>query len=564
VQLTFYLLAAYCLCRNDARAPTTGGRLKGSGSLRYLFEEYAFDTDRRELHRGTDILSVAPQVFDLLDYLIRNRDRVVSKDELVKTVWNGRIVSDVALTTRLNAARNAIGDSGSEQRLIKTLPRKGFRFVGRVVEAQTVASANSGLEPHEPAHPLPGIAPIATNSPPRLSIVVLPFVNLGGGAEQDHFVDGITESLTTDLSRIAGSLVIARNTAFTFKGKTIDVRKLGGELNVRYVLEGSVQRGGNRLRVNVQLIDVETGNHLWAERFDKAIADLFDMQDEIVSRLANTLNAQFIEAEARRAERSQHPDAMDLYFQGRVYLHKGITPEYMAQACGFFDRALVLDSGHIEAMVSLAQANIAIGASYFTNDRTAYLQAAEHGLIKVLNVAPQHARAHMLVGTVQTLTNRAAQGIAECERALALDRNLADAHGMIGFAKVNIGRSEETEAHINEAFRLSPRDTFAFRWLYFCGFAKLQLGADNEGITWLRRSIETNRSYPLAHFNLAAALALTGQLDQARAAAQAGLALEPTFTTRRYRLSSSSDHPVFLAMRTRICDGMGMAGVPEE
>jgi TolB-like protein/DNA-binding winged helix-turn-helix (wHTH) protein/Tfp pilus assembly protein PilF len=535
--------------------------------LRYLFEEFAFDTDRRELHRGSDILSVTPQVFDLLDYLIRNRERVVSKDELIKAIWNGRIVSEVALTTRLNAARSTIGDSGSEQRFIKTLPRKGFRFVGRVLEAQTsepAASANDRIEPPEPAPAPPGHAPIAMNSPPRLSIVVLPFINLGGGPEQDYFVDGITESLTTDLSRIAGSFVIARNTAFTFKGKTINVRKLGTELNVRYVLEGSVQRGGNRLRVNVQLVDVETGKHLWAERFDKAITDLFDMQDEIVSRLANTLNAQFVEAEARRAESSQHPDAMDLYFQGRVHVNKGITPEYMAQACGFFDRALTLDPGNIEAMVSLAQANIAIGASYFTNDRTLYLQAAEHGLIKVLNMAPQHARAHMLFGTVQNLTNRAAQGIAECERALALDRNLADAHGMIGLAKVFIGRSEETEAHINEALRLSPRDTFSFRWLYFRALAKLQLGADGEGITWLRRSIETNRGYPLAHFHLAAALALTGQLDQARAAAQAGLALEPTFTVRRYRLNASSDNPDFLAKRGRLCDGMGMAGVPEE
>jgi TolB-like protein/DNA-binding winged helix-turn-helix (wHTH) protein len=335
--------------------------------LRYLFEEFAFDTDRRELHRGADILSVTPQVFDLLDYLIRNRERVVSKDELIKAIWNGRIVSEVALTTRLNAARSTIGDSGSEQRLIKTLPRKGFRFVGRVLEAQTsepAASANDRIEPPEPAPAPPGHAPIAMNSPRRLSIVVLPFINLGGGPEQDYFVDGITESLTTDLSRIAGSLVIARNTAFTFKGKTIDVRKLGTELNVRYVLEGSVQRGGSRLRVNVQLIDVETGNHFWAERFDKTITDLFDMQDEIVSRLANTLNAQFVEAEARRAERSQHPDAMDLYFQGRVHINKGITPEYMAQARGFFDRALTLDPGNIEAMVSLAQANIAIGASF--------------------------------------------------------------------------------------------------------------------------------------------------------------------------------------------------------
>src|SRR6201993_2630360 len=172
-------------------------------------------------------------------------------------------------------------------------------------------------------------------SPPHLSIVVLPFANLNGDPEQDYFVDGVTETLTTDLSRINGAFVIARNTAFTFKGKAVDVKRLGRELNVRYVLEGSVQRGGNRLRVNVQLVDAETGNHLWAERFDKPVADLFDMQDEIVSRLANSLDAELIAAEARRAERSPHPDAMDLVFQGRARFNKGWTPDHMAHARSF-------------------------------------------------------------------------------------------------------------------------------------------------------------------------------------------------------------------------------------
>src|SRR5882762_9270336 len=191
-------------------------------------------------------------------------------------------------------------------------------------------------------------------SAPHLSIVVLPFANIGGDPEQDYFVDGVTESLTTDLSRIAGAFVIARNTAFTFKGKPVDVKKLGRDLNVRYVLEGSVQRGGNRLRVNVQLIDAETGKHLWAERFDKPMADLFDMQDEIVSRLANALNAELVAAEARWAERLLHPDATDLYFQGMAYTYKGLTNEYLAQARGFFERALALDLDHIQALVGSA------------------------------------------------------------------------------------------------------------------------------------------------------------------------------------------------------------------
>jgi TolB-like protein/class 3 adenylate cyclase len=408
-----------------------------------------------------------------------------------------------------------------------------------------------------------GGAPTSPTSAPRLSIVVLPFANIGGDPEQDYFVDGVTESLTTDLSRIRGSFVIGRHTAFTYKDKAVDLKQIGRELNVRYVLEGSVQRGGKRLRVNVQLIDAETGSHVWAERFDKPIADLFDMQDEIVSRLANTLDAQLVAAEARRAERSQHPDAMDLYFQGRACVNKGINPEYMAQACGFFDRALALDPGNIEAMVSLAEANITTGVAFLTDDRTVYLATAEKGLIKVLNMVPQHARAHMLLGTVQGRTNRAAQGIAECERALALDRNLADAHGSIGLTKCLIGRGEETEAHINEALRLSPRDIFIFRWLLFGALAKLLLGADTEAVTWLRRSIEANRSYPLAHFLLAAALALLGQLDQARAAAQAGLTLDPTFTIRRYRANAPSDNPNFLAARQRFYEGMRTAGVPE-
>jgi TolB-like protein len=251
--------------------------------LRYLFDDFILDTDRRELRRGPDVVPTAPQVFDLLDYLIRHRERVVSKDDLISAIWNGRIVSDAALTTRLNAARAAIDDDGDKQRLIKTLPRKGFRFVGTILEDKQPAVASAAMVTHSD----PGAPP---SSAPHLSIVVLPFANIGDDPEQDYFVDGVTESLITDLSRIGGSFVIGRHTAFTYKGAAIDLRQIGRELNVRYVLEGSVQRSCNRLRVNVQLVDAETGNHLWAERFDKPVADLFEMQDEILSRLANALN----------------------------------------------------------------------------------------------------------------------------------------------------------------------------------------------------------------------------------------------------------------------------------
>jgi len=373
----------------------------------------------------------------------------------------------------------------------------------------------------------------------------------------------VTESLTTDLSRISGSFVIGRNTAFTYKGKHVDLKQIGRELNVRYVLEGSVQRSGNRLRVNVQLIDTETGRHLWAERFDKPVADLFDMQDEIVSRLANTLSAQLTAAEARRAENTLHPDAMDLYFLGRASFNKGQTLENLMQACGFFERAFALDPKNVEALVGAALVASSIGGSFLTDDRTARFLAAETASTKALSVAPDLASAHLALGVVHILTNRAAEGIAECEQALALDQNLAEANACIGWAKFLLGRGAETEAHIHEALRLSPRDINAFRWMMFVGIAKLQVGADAEAVAWLRRSVDANRKMPYTHFNLAAALALLERLDEARAAAQAGLALDPGFTIRRFQHNLSSDNPIYLAKRERVYEGMCKAGVPE-
>jgi TolB-like protein/class 3 adenylate cyclase len=407
--------------------------------------------------------------------------------------------------------------------------------------------------------------PSCSFSTPRLSIVVLPLANLGGNPEQEYFVDGVTESLTTDLSRINGAFVIARNTAFTFKGKAVDVKKLGRELNVRYVLEGSVQRAGNRLRVNVQLIDAETGNHLWAERFDKPIADLFDMQDEIVSRLANALDAQLIAAEARRAERSLNPDALDLVFQGRAWWNKGLTPDHMIRARGFFEQALALDAANIDAMVGLAMVDVATAASLMSDSWSAQFARAEAAAVKVLSLAPNHALAHLVLGTVHIYTKRVIQGVAECEHALGLHRNLALAHGLVGLANYFLGRTAETEAHIYEAFRLSPRDPLAHRWFIWLGLTKVNLNLDIEALTFFRRGLDANRNNSTAHFYLAATLARLGELPEARAAVQAGLALDPSFTIRRHRdiSSASSDNPIFLAGRERLLEGMRLAGVPE-
>jgi TolB-like protein len=411
-----------------------------------------------------------------------------------------------------------------------------------------------------------GTQPAALRTPitaPHLSMVVLPFANFGDDPEQDYFVDGVTESLTTDLSRISGSFVIARNTAFTFKDKAVNVRQVGRELNVRYVLEGSVQRSGKRLRVNVQLIDAESGKHLWAERFEKPVADLFDMQDEIVSRLAQALDAQLVLAEARRAERLRNPDVLDLVFQGFASVYHGPTREHLIRARGFFERALAIDARSVGALVGIASVDATMGAYILTDDRSARLSTAETNAIRALTLDPHRALAHRVLGTIYNMTNRSAQGIAECEQALALDRNLADAHAVIGMAKYYLGRAGETEGHILEAFRLSPRDIFAHRWMHFVGMAKMQLGADAEAAVWLRRSVEANRNSPFTHFLLAGVLGFQGSLDEARAAAAAGLALNPGFTISLMRASQPSDNPTFLAGRERLYSGMRLAGVPE-
>ena len=264
--------------------------------MRYIFENYAFDTDRRELHHGADVVAVTPQVFDLLDYLIRNRERVVSKDDLIDAIWNGRIVSDAALTTRLNAARTAIGDSGEEQRLIKTLPRKGFRFVGTVREAQEPAEAAAADNPVQPPRP-------ALTLPDKPSIAILPFTNLSSDPEQDYFADGMVEDIITALSRFKALFVIARNSSFNYKGRTVDVKVVGRELGVRYVLEGSVRKAANRVRITGQLVDTATGAHLWADRFDGGLGDIFDLQDQVTESVVGAIAPAVERAEIERAKR---------------------------------------------------------------------------------------------------------------------------------------------------------------------------------------------------------------------------------------------------------------------
>jgi TolB-like protein/class 3 adenylate cyclase len=412
------------------------------------------------------------------------------------------------------------------------------------------------------ASPAASAAIVEKPAAARLSIVVLPFTSLGVDVEHELFVDGVTESLTTDLSRINNAIVVSRNTAFTYKGKQVDAKQIGRDLNVRYILEGSIQRGGSRMRVNVQLIDAITGNHLWADRFDKQMADPFDMQDEIVSQLANELRPELLAVEAKRAETVSDPDSIDLYFQGVQRFNKGGIDNIEA-ARGYFERAVALDPTNIDALVGAARADVLVGAIFTTDKRAERLAEAEALLIKGISIAPRNHWAHMWLGFIQILTNRASRAIGELEQALSLNRNLGAAHAWTGQAKITMGRAEEAEAHVNEAFRLSPNDGVAFVWTHIRALAKLHLGADEEAVALFRRSVDASRNYPLNHFYMAAGLAHLGRLDEARAEIKAGLALAPNYSIARFLSMAESDNPTYLKQRERILEGLRLAGVPE-
>ena len=428
-----------------------------------------------------------------------------------------------------------------------------------------------GKAPEAPAEPFrrPGAGvdagrrEPARGALPRLSIVVLPFVNLSHDPEQAYFVDGVTESLTTDLSRIHGSFVIARNTAFTFAGR--DAKEVGRSLGVRYVLEGSVQRGGDRLRVNVQLIDAASGAHLWSERFDKQITDLFEMQDEIVTRLARALDVQLVAAEARQVEHAAvDADAMDLYFQGQAVVNQGFGPEGAVRARELWLKALELSPDNVDVLAALATRDaLAISLVFTPDGGWASFAQAEKWAIRAIELAPDLARGHEALARVLAFTNRVDQSLSEYRHALRLDRNCTTAYAGFAATKMYGGHPEEAETEIQNAFRLSPRDAEAHLWCLIAGASKLLLGEDAAAEAWFRRGIEFNRSYPIQVLYLAGALAGLGRMDEAKATMAEALTLNPRFSISLIRTIRRSTNPTYMRQLDGLLGKLKAAGAPD-
>ena len=472
--------------------------------MQFSFVGHTLDTDRRELRRGAEAVAVEPQVFDLLVYLVENRDRVVSKDDLIASVWGGRIVSDSTLTSRINAARKAIGDNGDDQKLIRTIARKGLRFVGDIQPQAIGIDAPRSESPHE--HNRPAIA-------------VLPFVNMSGDPDQEYFSDGISEDIITALSKLRWFFVIARNSSFTYKGKAVHMKQIAEELGVGYVIEGSVRKSGDRVRITAQLNDVTTGSHVWAEHYDRGIADVFAVQDEITEAIVAAIEPQLYAAESFRAERKPPDslDAWDLVMRALSHFWR-VTRQDNVVAQALLEKAISLDPTYGQALGVLATSLVFCAHMGWAD--SAVLPEAERAALTAIRSDSEDPWSHHALGCVFTLTRRFDDALAEFEVALRLNPNFSLAQGFYGLALSYCGRWEEGNAAALHALRSSPRDPFAAIYQGVLAYAQFLGRNYDEAIRLSRDSMRQRADFVGAHRVLAAAAGMAGETEIARAALQ--------------------------------------------
>jgi TolB-like protein len=470
----------------------------------YLFEDFALDGRRRELRRGGASIAVEPKVFDLLQYLIANREHVVSKDDLIAAVWEGRIVSDAALTTAINAARTALGDSGETQRLVKTLPRKGFRFVGQVREANASAGAA-------------GMSADVRTLPDKPSIAVLPFSNLSGDVEQEYFADGIVEEMITELSRMRWLFVIARNSSFTYKGRSVDVKQVGQELGVRYVLQGSVRRAAQRLRITAQLVDATTGANLWADRFEGSLEDVFDLQDKVTTSVTSAISPQLEKAEIARVKRkpTANLDAYDIYLRGLAAFHQW-NREATDEALRDFYRAIELGPDLAAAYSMAAMAHARRKGSGWMVDRGSEIAELTKLARQAARLGQDDALALSLAGfSLAQAAGQLDDAAAFVDRALVLNPNHPTVLLASGWVKVWLGELDEAIEHLNLAISLSPLDPFVHMMFIAAAHAHFFAGRLGESAQCAEKALRV-QSYARPGLRIAAAgYALAGRPSEA-------------------------------------------------
>jgi TolB-like protein/DNA-binding winged helix-turn-helix (wHTH) protein len=475
----------------------------------FTFGRFCLDLGRRRLLNDEKPVRFGSRGLDILCVLASAEGKVVSKDELMAQVWPGVMVEENNLHVHISALRKALAEEDAGQTYLVTVPGRGYRLVGL---------QNTGPQA-TPVGDRPGALPLTPSAQhlaaPRLSIVVLPFANLSDDREQQYFADGITEDLTIDLSRLANMFVISRNTACIYRNTPIDTKQIGRELCVRYVLEGSVRRSGNQVRVSAQLIDAATDAHLWAERFDRDTGDLLAVQNEITSRLANALGVALIAAESARP--TEHPDALDYSLRGRAVTLRPSSRDVYAEAISLFEKALALDPQSVEAQSRLANSLAGRVLDRMTDSAAADLARAEGLVGRVLAASPHSAYAHQVKGLVLRAHMRWEEAIPELETTLASNRNWVSALASLGWCKLSTGSIDEVIPLVKQAIRLSPRDPDIGWWYFLIGTVHFLQSRTDEAIVWLEVARSAMPSVPIVRSGLASAYALKGETERAAA-----------------------------------------------
>lgn len=527
--------------------------------MRLTFDGCILDLERRELIRASQIVATAPKVFDLLAYLVEHRERVVSKDNLIDAIWAGRIVSESTLASHINAVRKAVGDSGQQQRVIRTVARKGFRFVSDVREVKALNDFDVGGA--ECATAIQAPAPVV-QLPAKPSIAILPFVNLSGDPEQDYLVDGVVEDIIAALSQYRWLFVVARNSSFTYKGRTVEVRQVGRELGVRYVLEGSWRKVNNRVRMTGQLIDAETGAHHWAGRFEGVLDDIFDLQDQIAGSVVGAIAPELERAEIERTKHkpTESLDAYDYYLRGMARLHHG-TKESIGEALLFLHKAMESDPDFASAYAMAAWCYCWRKANGWLTDRPG---ETEEG-IRLARRAVELGKGDSVALTrgghaLGYLAGDLQGGIALLDKALGLNPNLAAAWFLGGFLRIWRGETDAAIEYLTHAMRLSPLDPELYRMQAGMAVAHLFKGHFDNASSWAEKAFRDLPSFLLAAAILAASHALAGRIAEAQRVMVHMRELDPAL-----RLSGIAQWlPIQLPDNLdALVDGLRKAGLPE-
>ncbi len=536
----------------------------------FRFDEFEIDLGQQELRRSGQVVRIEPQVFELLVYLVRNSNRVVTKEELIESVWRGRAISEAALSSCVSAARRAIGDTGKDQRRIRTASKRGFRFVGTIDDAmppQTLLADIAAVQessvaaiPAEFTQQVPGAQTLTL--PDKPSIAVLPFQNMSGDPEQEYFADGLTEDIITGLSRQSWFFVIARNSSFTYKGEAVDVRKVASQLGVRYVLEGSVRKAADRVRVTAQLIDAAHGIHLWADKYDRQLEDIFKLQDEITNRVIGSVGPQILAAEAARIRRTppQSFDAWDLVMQALPYMWR-VTAEDQRHAQEFLRQAISFDSEYAHAHALLGWTYV----SLFNLDARAPISEFTDKVLdagtKAVALDSEEPWGHLVLGSGHARRRRPELAVSHLSRSIELNPNFALGYAGLGYALACGGEPERGLQSLEQAQRLSPRDPFLAIYAptvkYMALFA---LGSYEEAIAVCRSTSALHPHHVGAWRLMTVSLALLGRIDEARQALAHTLSLQPDLSLNHVEKNTVFADP---SDRSRFLLGLQKAGLKD-